>query len=439
MANTERRKLDKQGRQFMPMNVDGGLDEHRFINTKKLIYIGILTVGLLAYISNGRTVGYTWTGWLFTGLVIFLIYQWVIRKFIFEEDYYYKIRKANKQLVNTTPDVAWSISSIRKTEYGDILIYSDMKIGCIVKLDKDTIIGKAEGSAEKHFDAWSEFYKELNLRDLKRVQLNIMEPAGKDSRITEVAETASSSNNKNLRYLLETEIGYIKSISRVTLNESDYILIYTDRASRIDSLLADVTECCYKLLEGAYRSAVILDDREIYQLPRGLHNVGIFDGIAAQMNVYKNSGFKIEDAFELIGYGHTELGSPGIKYSKLSKKDINVISKLSSLVNNGYIKYGEWTIKDALSGKLNINKFDNLSTPNITNNEEVSSKRKVKKHIVSKKTKKNTRKPETKVTDDFDLTDDFFSAETENEEELNFKFDSSDTVEHIDDEDLFED
>ena len=79
---------------------------------------------------------------------------------------------------------------------------------------------------EKHFDAWSEFYKSLNLMGYRYVQMNIMEPAGKDVRLDELADIASHAKNEGVRTVLELSTGYMKEISRATLNEKDYILIY---------------------------------------------------------------------------------------------------------------------------------------------------------------------------------------------------------------------
>ena len=74
-------------------------------------------------------------------------------------------------------------SVYKETEEGAILIYSSSKIGVIFRLERDTITGKEPEFKEYHYDAVSDFYKEIVYRKYKFVQMNVMEQAGNDNRL----------------------------------------------------------------------------------------------------------------------------------------------------------------------------------------------------------------------------------------------------------------
>ena len=50
MANSERRQLDNNGNQFIPMNVEGGTWNDHFISTPKLVLIIIMAISLILII-----------------------------------------------------------------------------------------------------------------------------------------------------------------------------------------------------------------------------------------------------------------------------------------------------------------------------------------------------------------------------------------------------
>lgn len=355
MANTARRKI-RGDKMFLPMNIQGGSNAGKeyFITIPKLLIL--LTMAFITWyiIALGRDIGFKPLAWVVIAIVLILIYQKIIRKFVLEEKYFYSIYDRANKLENVTPDLFWRVSSIRKSPDGDILVYSDMKIGCILKLERDTIVGKAEDSSEIHYDAWSDFYRELHTKDLRFMQMNIMEPSGKDPRLTTLSNTASKAKNTNVREALELEMGYLKAISSATLSEFDYILIYTTSIARIDSLIDDIAECSYKLLNGAYSSVKILHEKEIYELPKTIHNVEFFDGVQAQMNVYRESDRKIPTIMRFIKLRYSD-GS----LRELNEKDGKKLAQLSSLVSNGALRYDEWSVKEALNGEIEkLNNFN---------------------------------------------------------------------------------
>lgn len=288
MASRERLIKNESGQIFIPMNIDGGVIEENFVDSGR---VAILIILIFTAVVSCVWVSGWYTGWVAKALgyfVIFLISQWIFRYLVLQERYLYKIYQKIQKHSITTPAIFWDIASIKETEDGAILIYSDMKIGVILKLERDTIIGKSEDFKEKHYDALADFYKELNMRGYKSVQMNIMETVGKDPRIQELDNLIHTEQNKNLAALLDAQISYIKQITGATLSENDYFLIYTDNMQKVDVIIQDVIDCMVHLLDGAFIGFKILDRDGTLALLREIYGVKYFDAVSATLNVYKD-------------------------------------------------------------------------------------------------------------------------------------------------------
>lgn len=436
MANTARRKI-RGGKMFIPMNMKGNADKHRFFNVPKLFLIGVILFYLFYATGFLKEAHYVWWIWVVYWLFNFVVIQKVLRLFVFEENYFYKIYEKQKTLKNITPDLFWDISSIKQTENGAVLVYSDMKIGCIIRLERDTIVGKAEDSSEKHFDAWSDFYRELHLKDFKFVQMNLMEPAAKDPRLTVLGTEVMHCKNKNVGNVLEVEMGYLKAISSATLGENDYLLIYSNRIDRINTIIDDVVDCTSKLLNGAYAYIKVLNEKEVYEIPKSMMNIEFFDGVQAQMNVYRSNHTNIQNVMKLLK----------VKYSdgtvhEITDEDYEKIVKLSSLVSQGVLKYGEWSLKQALNGELEIlNNYNSRGMAiNSSENEELDTEGKNKKSKKKKKNKfnNNEQKVELNLSDDLDMNaDNSDNDEDSDESEDEDIFGNEDSDNSDNDNDIF--
>lgn len=383
---------------FLPMNIQGGssLGKEYFLSAPKLVILIIMVFVAWYLVATLERIGIKPLAWIIFTISISLIYLKLIRKFILEEEYFYSIYDRATKLGNVTPDLFWKVSSIKKTAEGDILIYDDMKIACILKLERDTIVGKAVESSEIHYDAWSDFYKELHTKNLRFLQMNIMEPSGKDTRLALLGNTASKAKNSNVRDALEIEMGYLKAISSATLSEFDYILVYTPSISKIDSLIDDISECSYKLLGGAYSSVKILNEKEIYDLIKPIYNVDFFDGVQAQMNVYRDVDTKVPNLFTIkkLKYSDGEI-------KELNDGDRRNLIQLSSLVSNGALRYGEWSVKDALDGNIdklnNFNKKSEVKATDTVTKETDSSRRSDSTKVDKAEKNKKKDKPKKKL------------------------------------------
>lgn len=288
MANSYRRIIDRNGNQFIPMNVEGQSYNDNFWSTTKVVVLaGILLGGacIIAFLSSNQAKP---AGWfiIFGGFLILAFY--LFRYVIFEEKFYYKMYKELQGNEITTPAIFWNIASIKNTEDGAILTYADGKIGLLVKLDRDTITGKPADFEETHYDAISDFYREITKYGYSFVQLNIMEIAGKDPRLTELDKIPIKCDNDNIRKLVELQIGHIKNIAQNSLYESDYILIYSTDITKIDNIIPDTIEAMFTILEGAYLGYRIMGRRDIIELEKESFGIKYFNSTDASLNIYKS-------------------------------------------------------------------------------------------------------------------------------------------------------
>ena len=400
--NSSRRRRDGSGRTFMPKNMDIGDRQDSFMTTPKLfISVALFGMFVIWFIWAGSR-ELTALGYIITFIPVAFVGQWMLRYGIFQEKYYYKIWQRDKQLGNPTPSTFWNIASIRTSSLGDVLVFADLKIGCVLELEKDTIIGRAADNQERHYDAWSEFYKALNLKGYSFVQLNVMEPAGKDVRLKELSDIALASPNAGVQLVLEASVSYMKEISRATLNERDYILVYTKSTSKMDTIVEDATEFGSKLLNGSYAAVKVLSSKEVFNLMRDIWNVSVFNGIEAQMDVYKHTGLKISEPFKLLTIYKDNFSTQ----IEMDKKNTERIKKASKLLDNARISVSEWDIDTILAGKYDQIDLDSVLDVNYTgdveNTIQVTNERKRKmqeyqeKRLAEAKAKQEEKKKKRK-------------------------------------------
>lgn len=354
MANSDRRKsyTDRSGNMFIPMNVEGGYWNEHFITTPKLFCIAFMVLALVGIIlalgskdSYATPVQYIfWIGiWL-------IISSLLVRFVIFEEKFYYRMYKEMQKYEVTTPAVFWEIASIKDTDDGAILTYSDAKIGVLVRLERDTITGKTQDFKEIHYDAISDFYRSLATNKYSFVQMNIMEQAGKDPRLNELSKLISKSDNPNICKLMEMEIGHIKNKTNATLYENDYFLIYTQDMSKLDVILGEVCDSLILLLEGAYVGFSVLGSKEIVDLMKELYGVSYFNATQASLMMY-------DRATSIEPIAVTGLCWADGNIQSLNSIEKNKFRNLTSKAINGAVAVGDLAFKDALYRETRENKI----------------------------------------------------------------------------------
>lgn len=327
--NSQRRRIDHSGRMFIPMNVDGGYANTEFFSQGKILalitwlVVSAFYMATLVFGENVKLVGRLifFVTWVFVS-------QLFIRYIIFDERYFYKAYQKRKLFANPTADVFWNIAMTKHTESGDILIFADGKIGVFVQFERGSIIGKNEEFTEQHYDALSDFYKELMLRKLKFVQPNIMEGAAKDPRNKFLETYVAKEKNENLKKVLGLQLGKIIDVTRNTLFETDYILVYTNDMDRMDTLLYDVCECCYKVLDGAYIGFDILSDKEAVEFHKEDLGVSYFDYNEATVNAFKQ--YTDDKSAITLKTLHLSNGSK----VELNKVDIDTLKNYLTAVQN---------------------------------------------------------------------------------------------------------
>lgn len=378
MANSKRREnfTDKNGNMLIPINVEGGNYNEHFLTTPKLVSILILLLGL-AYIiySCSHSSSPSLVKWVVWLSIWFAIATVVTRFIIFEEKFYYRMYLDLKENEITTPAIFWDIASIKDTDEGAIITYSDAKIAVMVKVERDTITGKTPEFRETHYDAISDFYRDLMIQKYSFVQMNIMEQAGKDTRLNELSKIVYKSDNPNICKLMEMEVGHIKNITHASLYESDYFLIYTNDLTKMDSIISDVTEDIFKLLDGAYIGYQILSSKDIVDLLKEEFGVTYFNYTEASLLMYNNNKNSMVTPFNITGILWTDGEN-----QTLNNREINKLRGITSSVIKETLKTSNVSLKKSIYRKEVKNKvgvdFSSLSETT------VGTKSKTKNNIV---------------------------------------------------------
>ena len=234
---------------------------------------------------------------------------------------------------------------------GAILTFADAKIAILMRLERDTIIGKEEEFIEQHFDAISEFYNELVKRRYSFIQMNIMEPAGNDPRLHELSKLIDEgSDNPNVTKLIKMMTGYIRDITRKTLYESDYVMIISTDINRVDQIIDDAIECAYKIQDGAYLGYYILSSKEIIEFIKDEYGVGYFNLNEATLNMFRNNGVITDKPFKLLEVVYSDE-----VVQKLGSREVNKLRQLASCVNERTINQKDISIRQTLFVKQNKN------------------------------------------------------------------------------------
>lgn len=373
MANSDRRYTNSSGKTFMPMNVEGSNYADTFMTTPKVVTIVIVIASaiLVGVGINNNNVGII--GGILWYLIWFIACSFPIRYIVFEERTYYKmykeLKRRNKEV--TTPSDAWDIASIKDTQDGAILTYASGRVAVVLRVYRDTITGKPQEFEEQHGDAISDFYRVLMTNKYSVCYMNLMEGAGKDSRIQELDKLTLNRDNLNSVKLVQYEVGYIKSLTQRALFETDYFLIYSNDITKVDTIISDTIEAVLILLDGAYNNYEICTVEDISEIEKELTGVGMFNINEASLSVFNNNAsseytktFDIEEIEWANGETQELSNEDRVKLN-------NIINKLRR--NDNTIK--NYTLQKQLyresKNKFKVD-FDDLSSVNgqSTNNDE---------------------------------------------------------------------
>lgn len=354
MANTKRRAeyTDRNGNMFIPMNVEGGIWNEHFITTPKLICIVLIIISIFIIITYLQSEAAKFTQYIiWIGIWAFISLQ-VLRFVVFEEKFYYKMYLELKDHEIASPSLFWDIASIKDTDEGAIMTYSDAKIGIMIKLERDTITGKNSEFKETHYDAISDFYREVATIKYSFIQMNIMEQAGKDPRLHELSKLVYKSDNNNICKLMEMEVGYIKNITHCSLYESDYFLFYTQDLSKVDTIIGDASECIFRILDGAYIGYTILSSKEIVDFVKEEYGVNYFNSTDASLQMFDRNAANIATPFNVYGI----IWNDG-EDQELTNQEINKIRGITSDIIKETVDQNNVSFKKTIYRKNTKNKI----------------------------------------------------------------------------------
>lgn len=417
--NSERIILSRdKDKMFLPMNVEGGSYEEKFFNTTKILTIAVIVITWVFFIVWLNSLQYTSIIAKFISiLILFVITVYAVRFIIFEESYFYRMYKKTLLYSNPTSDVFWNIASIKDNDIGSVILFSDGRIGVLIKLKRGSIIGRGRDFIEEHYDAVSNFLREIVLRGYKYVNLNMMERADNDNRLDDIGIKLNYVENPNIKKLLELELGYLKNVTRNSLYESDYYLLYTERTDKIDSIFRDADDILEILLNGCFIGYEVLNKKEIIALHKELIGVSYFDYSAASVNTYRDYQIVSKPALAI-----KKLYLTNGSVVELSKEDESILRTVVTDIENSddlvinvldrfnAIKGRSYNLKSGLD--LDLNNKAVKETNKLSSNED--------NNLISKfKYKRKNKKLDTDLESKSE-TDNGFDVNINKEENLSY-------------------
>jgi len=316
VANSKRVYTDSRGNMFLPMNVEGGAWSDNFMTTPKLIVVVgslLILIALLVFLNSS---GSSPSGYVVLIGVWFFFTQLLVRYIVFEERYYYRMYKQLKEDEISKPSLFFGIADIQGEEEA-VLTYLDGKVGVIVKLERDTITGKNKEFQEVHYDALSDMYKEIVDRGYNFVQLNLMEQGVNDPRLEKLGELVDKARNSNIKKITELKVNYIKSITRNTLYDTDYIMIYTKDLNKKERIIEDMIEIAYRGMNGGFIGFKVLGVMELVELLKEDYGVRYFDIGEAMVGLYGASD----------GINSSVMSVSSIEYSDKEYLEVDILGR----------------------------------------------------------------------------------------------------------------
>ena len=160
------------------------------------------------------------------------------------------------------------------------------------------------------------------------------------------------------------QIAYIKSITRATLYESEYLLIYTRDTNKARYMASEINDILYKILDGAYVGFRIMEAQEIMELIKEMYGVKLFDPGEAMLNVFSKSGNALNDAFELrsVTYENGKVESFELREEKLERLKREREEQKNAKKTRKNKKKSEETTSTSIKSKNKKNKKDKNNT-----------------------------------------------------------------------------
>lgn len=288
---------NEKGKIFIPINVEGSSKEttSEFWNTYKTFYTACviaLLIGVIFFLREAP---------ILTKIVGVLIYLFVIsffvRALIFEEGYYKKVYKRLEQYSDATGGIAWGIVYEDVRENGTVVSFIDGYIGCFVRMVKGSKVGQLDTFEVNHRENIAEFYHQLNLKGYRCKFVDVMDSAGNDKRIDNLARFVKKERNPNIREILELSVGFIRNVAESYFIDTDIFLIYTPDGSKIDEIINDSLELTSLLCGSGYIDRFIMDENDIMNLHKNMLGLRYFNITNAKSDLFETGKKKTKDIY----------------------------------------------------------------------------------------------------------------------------------------------
>jgi hypothetical protein len=275
--NTERRSPDRGGKVFIPESIDVGYDKEGFFSMTKLIVFIVTTILMVIGFRYMWKLPTSFLVRIPLALGVVWVWQYIVRVYILQEKYYLKVYREIRKSPIVPANRLWYIGDLSVFNEITYARFPNMKVAVFVRVERGTIAGREASYTEEHYDAISDFYRNINEAGYELHQINLMESAGKDSRLGYLDQLVLDCKEvEPLKDYLQSATEHIKKKSANTLVSRDYYILYADKDSLVN-LTEGVGFIFEQLMRGAYHSYSVLDEDGIYEFVRECLGVDTFN------------------------------------------------------------------------------------------------------------------------------------------------------------------
>ena len=251
------------------------------ITLSVLIVIGALLITVLLTVLGGLT-------FLWIGLAVTLVLQWVLRKVYLRENYFlgkYTEMQKNEGIFNYSK--IWDIYEIEDF-YPYICRFADGRKCVFIAFPKDVIVGKGEDSEFRHYDAVMQAYASLGETGLECMHIDYMDAVGKDSRLQSLYDMLDDTANSDLKKLLYRVFDNIKGRMNDEIASYDVYCFITRQSD--DTFISNLNLVVSHLMRANYLGYYLLDRVSVGELVQSVFNIEDFQVRHACEEVYARKG-----------------------------------------------------------------------------------------------------------------------------------------------------
>lgn len=297
MGALQRVKRDNADNIMLPVNVEGLIDNEGLTTKQGIVLFGLLGILLIDVLWFKDTrLGATFIGWFVNIAIWLFLAQFLIRKFVIDEDYKMAQVEQMDKFVRCAPAIMWDVMAVNDDT--NVMQYSDGRVGVIIGIEQATIVGREPSFKDIHYDSISDFLRELNKGGLKWMHIDLMMNAKNDKRLTVLAETVNKCDIPAIKEKTTLHLGFLRGLEVRTLYEMEFYLVVANATTGAPKMLSIIEEALVYLDEAAYNQVATINRVGLNYLMAEMSVVDSFDADETMRQLAKKQQV-IKQAFDI--------------------------------------------------------------------------------------------------------------------------------------------